>query len=41
MLDIKQFGKRIAFLRRQNGMSQEKRDRGIRAYETFVADSTL
>lgn len=24
MLDIKQFGKRIAFLRRQNGMSQEK-----------------
>lgn len=24
MLDIKQFGKRIAFLRRKNGMSQEK-----------------
>ncbi len=24
MLDIKQFGKRIAFLRRQNGMSQEQ-----------------
>lgn len=24
MLDIKQFGKRIAFLRRQNGMSQVK-----------------
>ena len=24
MFDIKQFGKRIAFLRKQNGMSQEK-----------------